>query len=252
MTVFNQRPLENKPQIRVAGFNAVPGEGNLNVWQTGIQNAVSGAQTAWRGKTYDTTFYYALDLEQWTSATGEMDEKDQITTKDFLNCSNPLATLVISKEAVWDDFEEVATNIKAKIRESGFEGPIDVTISPPDRVIVYQNDHWANFMYNETVKVMTLLSIVGGLVYVPYMWIRGSQAKSVVTSKLKVSVDAQSYWKLIEPHISNRGFAVREARSSGNWPPATPTPPNRATRAEGDAVNQNSELAAQLMNTTGH
>lgn len=245
--IFNQRPLENKPQIRVAGFNLAPGEGSSNVWQAGMQNAVSGAQTAWRGKTYDTTFYYALDLEQWTSATGEMDEKDQITTKEFLNCSNPLATLVISKEAVWDDFEEVATNIKAKIRESGFEGPIDVTISPPDRVIVYQNDHWANFMYNETVKVMTLLSIVGGLVYVPYMWIRGSRAKHTVTSKFKVSIDKETYWKLIEKHISVRGFAVPEDASPGAWPPGTPP---QQIRADRDRVNPNADLAAQLMNTT--
>jgi len=243
LTIFNQRPLENKPQIRVAGFNVAPGgDGTTNVWQSGMDSVMTGAQTAWRGKTYDTVFYYALDLDQWTSATGEINEKDQATMKEFLSTTNPLATLVINKEAVWDEFAEVATNIKAKIRESGFEGPIDVTLSPSDRVVIYQNDHWANFMFNETVKVMTLLSVIGGLVYVPYMWIRGSRAKHVVTSKFQVSVNTQTYWKLIEPHISSRGFAVAEGRTApAAWPVSPPA-------EEADPVN--SDLAAQIMNAS--
>merc|ERR1719240_1402631 len=85
LNVFNNRPLENKPQIRVAGFNATPQESAA--WHAGMVSG-SCAQTAWRGKTYDTAFYYALDLEEWTSPVGEISEKDQASIQEFLDTPN--------------------------------------------------------------------------------------------------------------------------------------------------------------------
>jgi len=206
LTAFNKRPETNKPQIRVAGFSE-------SADQSGPFVELPAGVSSWRGKTYKTLFYYALDLDTWAEAEGTVDAKELLTIEEFIATKNPLATVSIKKEMVWEDFEEVATNLRAKIRACGFEGPLDVTMSPPDTCRVFQNTRWANFMYNETVKVMTLLSIIGGLVYLPYMWIRSRSQRKVVTSKFKITISGKDYWQLISPKISAHGFGLPQGET---------------------------------------
>lgn len=223
IAAFNKRPETNKPQIRVAGF----AESENPAQQSGI--------SAWRGKNYKTSFYYALDLDTWMDSEGIVDEKELRTIEEFIQTTNPLATISIRKEMVWKDFEEVATNLKAKIRACGFEGPLDVSMSPPDTCRVFQNTRWANFMYNETVKVMTLLSIVGGLVYLPYMWVRSRRERKVVTSKFNINISGKDYWELISPHISEHGFGLPQGETPSApqlRPNAGQASPNRDPLAE--------------------
>lgn len=230
LATFNKRPESNKPQILVAGFeeNAAPTEDDT---------------TDWRGKKYGTVFYYALDLDSWTEEMGEMDEEGRDAVDDFLASKNSLATLSIKKEIVWDHFEDVCTHLKAKIRACGFDGPLDISISPPDKLRVYQNTHWANFMFNETMKVIALLSIIGGLFYLPYMWIRAHRARKVVTSRFRITIDGTAYWRLIGPYISEKGFCVPDDQEGPQVLPA----PERAEEENAMPANFEAE-AAVIMN----
>jgi len=207
LSAFNKKPDTNKPQIRVAGF----AEGDVEPAQHAATQ--SPGISPWRGKNYKTLFYYALDLDCWTDDEGMVDEKDRRTLEEFLVTRNPLQTVEIRKEMIWKDFEEVATKVKAKIRACGFQGPLDVCMSPSDTCRVFQNTRWANFMFNETVKVMTLLSVIGGVVYLPYMWIRSRNQRKVITSKFNIRITGEEYWRIIGPQISENGFGVPQGET---------------------------------------
>merc|ERR1719333_484930 len=99
---------------------------------------------------------------------------------------NDLAVLEMQKEVAWKSWEELATNIKHKIRQSGFNGIISVRRTECDSVTIFQNTAWANFMHSRTTKVLCALSVVGWMFYVPYMWMRCSC--TVVRARYKVDI----------------------------------------------------------------
>eukprot|EP00933_Yihiella_yeosuensis_P017215 TRINITY_DN14446_c0_g1_i1.p1 TRINITY_DN14446_c0_g1~~TRINITY_DN14446_c0_g1_i1.p1 ORF type:complete len:456 (-),score=52.77 TRINITY_DN14446_c0_g1_i1:100-1467(-) len=170
-----------------------------------------------RGSWHRVVFSFALDLSPWLMRTrassGDdspgtgMSQEDLETLRQFVaENTNDLATVDIAKEVSWEGWEELATNIKQKIRQQGFGGLVHVSLQSSERVTVHKNRAWANFLHNRITKVIIALSMFGWFAYGPYMWLRNRGPK--VTSKFRVNVDIAEYWQLISDKIGADGFTA--------------------------------------------
>lgn len=117
---------------------------------------------------------------------------------------NELAILDFKKEVVWPSWEELATNIKQRIRQQGFNGIISVHRTDCDTVSIYKNTAWANFMHSRTTKVLCALSVLGWIIYLPYMWLRCTS--TTVRSRYKIDIPITEYWQLIADKLTADGF----------------------------------------------
>mmetsp|Transcript_30418 Transcript_30418/g.87188 ORF Transcript_30418/g.87188 Transcript_30418/m.87188 type:complete len:398 (-) Transcript_30418:61-1254(-) len=174
----------------------------------------------WLGSRYRVVFSFALDLSLWLvpddrySAASRVDNMTGISAEDldrladFLqHDENDLAAVEIHKEVHWSDWEELATNIKHQIRQSGFTGIIHVCCTEDEVMTIYKNKAWANFMYRRITKVLCALSLIGWLVYQPYIWLR--HRALVVTSRYRIEVAIGNYWPLIADKVGPDGFSSR-------------------------------------------
>lgn len=214
LDAFNQAP--KNAHLQVTGYLPVPeGQGNVQ----------------WRGDHYRVAFTFALDLSPWVvrepdgaagprppSADSRLPGlpaqpllQDGISLDDhsvletFLATNkNDLAIVEVEKDVVWPDSEELATNIKHRIRQMGFQGIIGINLSESEKVSVFKNAPWANFMHSHTVKILVILSMCGWAFYFPYMWLRCSTTK--IRSRYKVDLPITSYWPLIEHKLTANGF----------------------------------------------
>lgn len=211
LDVFNQAP--KTANLQVTGFLPVPeGQGSVQ----------------WRGDHYRVAFAFALDLSPWVmrepdggadprAPAGDarlstqpllrdgvpVDERSTLETFLATN-TNELAIVEVEKNIVWPDSEELATNIKHRIRQMGFQGVIGINLSESEKVSVFKNAPWANFMHSHTVKILVVLSMCGWIFYFPYMWLRCSTLK--IRSRYKVDLPISSYWPLIENKLTASGF----------------------------------------------
>jgi len=206
LDVFNQPPVD--VQLQVQGLVPLPA----------LMAHVVDDSVEWQGLYYRYAFSYSLDVTPWLEAVehdvedgdGEdlksgMTEKDLQCLSDFLaNDNNDLGTVEIQQHVVWPAWEELAQNIKHKIRQSGFSGVIHVNFKQHNRMVVYKNMPWANFLHRSSTKVLCGLSLFGYLWYLPYMWIRMRGPR--VHSKFHINVDIDRYWELISNKISAEGF----------------------------------------------
>merc|ERR1719161_1528634 len=187
----------------LATFNGTPKEVRLEVAGF-VETVAEAAHVEWRGMHYQTTFFFSLDLSQWVVPADDCSSSDRAKLRQYLGTTNSLETVDIHKDISWENWEELATNIKHTIRQNGFQGRIDVSLRGNDLVRVYQNHPWANFMHNRTTKALFALSIVGGLLYVPYMWLRCKRTS--LSTKFKVECQIGDYWNLIRDKLSATGF----------------------------------------------
>eukprot|EP00440_Ansanella_granifera_P056067 gb/GFBE01060770.1/.p1 GENE.gb/GFBE01060770.1/~~gb/GFBE01060770.1/.p1 ORF type:complete len:363 (+),score=62.60 gb/GFBE01060770.1/:1-1089(+) len=200
LEAFNQPPKD--VQLRVTGLQPIP------MMVAGlIDNAIE-----YQGGYYRAAFSYGLDLSEWlvpgtrgTQDTAELSAPDAEALRGFLQeDSNDLATVQMIKEISWPGWEELATNIKQKIRQCGFDGVVHVNVKHSETLTVYKNKPWANFLHMRSTKTCIALSIVGYPIYLWYMWWR--QRGPAVRVKYCVDVDLCSYWQLIGHKISAEGF----------------------------------------------
>jgi hypothetical protein len=208
LETFNQPPKD--AQLQVTGF--MP-----------LQDPESSRDNVdWYGMHYHVSFSFSLDLSPWVvrgnsssqqvsqysedgwNGTG-MNEEDLEQLRKFLACNtNDLAIVEIHKEVIWNDWEELATNIKHQIRQRGFQGIISVHRSETEIVHVYKNKPWANFMHSRTTKVLWALSLLGWLFYQPYMWMRC--CTTLVRSRYRIDIPISQYWPFIEEMVGAEGF----------------------------------------------
>lgn len=221
LDAFNDAPGAVK--LQVTGFVPIPD----GVLATGVQ---------WNGEFYHVAFTFSLDLTPWvvwdndpedlrgpgenSSSFGRQLLEDGMTNDDidklkhFLaHDKNDLAFVEVVKEVSWTGWEELATNIKQQIRQKGFNGII--TIHPPEQELlgIYKNRAWANFMHSRMTRALCVLSVVGWLVYVPYLWLRC--CKITVKSRHKVDVTIANYWPLIADKLRADGFESGAANTNG-------------------------------------
>ncbi|CAE7708120.1 Ank3, partial [Symbiodinium pilosum] len=202
--VFSQPP--RRVQLCVQGLLPVP---------TLLTHMADGS-TEWQGCFYRHVFCFGLDLSPFIvhadvdedapegQINGVHADEVEILRKFLRENRNDLATVQLAKEVSWDGWEELATNIKHKIRQKGFEGLIHVSWRNTELLTVYKNRTWANFLHRGITRVLLALSIIGYAWYVPYMYVR--QRGPEVHPKFKVDIDIQSYWRLIGEKINERGF----------------------------------------------
>lgn len=214
-------------------FNQPPGDVQLQV--TGMVPAeylATGTQLVeWLGSQYRVEFSFALDLTPWlvreetsrsagpsmdsaagTDAAEGLSAVDLDSLSSFLSeDTNDLASVELQKEVVWPGWEELAMKIKYKIRQQGFQGIILVRQSVSEGLRIHKNRPWANFMHNRITKVVLVLSIVGWLVYQPYMWLK---CRSItITSHFRVDVSIDNYWALIGDKLGAEGFGAGNSAS---------------------------------------
>lgn len=222
LEAFDQPPKDM--QLQITGLKRLEEE-------TDESPPISGSSTiSWLGVRYDVAFSYALDLSPWVVAEGirepaeaagisgagteaspprthgaGISAEDIHRLRDYLaNDHNDLSIVEIRKEVAWPSWEELATNIKQRIRQQGFDGVVTVRRSDEESVKVYKNRPWANFMHSQATRMICALSIVGLLVYQPYIWWRCRV--TTVRSRYCIGVDINSYWPLIADRIGVGGF----------------------------------------------
>jgi len=220
LEAFNQPPSD--AQLQVVGLVRLPL----------VPDAIVEAVT-WLGARYRVAFSFTLDLSPWlvplgaAAPEGEHSEwlagvalDDVARLRQYLATdTNDLSVVQLEKHVEWKDWEELATNIKSKIRQGGFNGVIDVRRKCSDVVTVHKNKHWANFMHSRTTKVLMALSVVGWFFCQVYMWLR--HWSIVIPCRYKVDVNIGQYWSLIQDKIGPDGFNPTgqvNTRSSRRWP----------------------------------
>lgn len=217
LETFNQPPQNVQLQIQ-----------GLSPLRRMIPHIIDGV-VEWKETYYRYDFSYSLDLTPWVvpvtnrgEASGEheqasaarengesvsagLSEADVGIVGNFLQSnSNDLATFSIEKQVEWPGWEELATNIKQKIRQGGYQGTVFVTWNSRQTITMYKNKPWANFLHLGLTRVIFGLSAIGYVWYLPYMWIR--QRGPEVSSKFRVDIPIADYWRLVGDKISGRGF----------------------------------------------
>jgi len=182
---------------------------------------------SWNDSNYRVDFTFALDLSPWVvrehrercetpgapSETRRLEDgvvaEDLMQLREFLDKNkNDMAGVQVHKEISWPGWEELATNIKQRIRERGFTGIISIDRTESDSMTIYKNKQWANFMHGKTLKVILALSLVGWAAYLPYMYLRCSLQR--VRSFFRVDISIDDYWPLISDNLSANGFEPPE------------------------------------------
>lgn len=185
----------------------------------------------WKDGYYRYDFSFSLDLSPWVvpvadhaeatmvgegnnggsvsarseAVTDGLSEADVSSIGEFLRInSNDLATVSLTKNVEWPGWEELATNIKQKIRQSGFAGVVLVSWNNSQTITIYKNKPWANFLHLGVTRMILALSAVGYLWYLPYMWLR--QRGPEVSSSFRVDIAISDYWQLVGNKIGERGF----------------------------------------------
>jgi len=209
---FNQPPKD--VQLQVMGLVPLPP----------LPDFVMDVGFEWLGARYRIEFSFALDLSPWLVRDGEAPTRDPrnpavneeeamvgITPeerqklRDWLRDNkNDLAYIDMTKEVCWPGWEDLATNVKSKIRQAGFTGVIRVRHTTQESFGVHKNRPWANFMHSRTTKVLCALSVFGWFFYQPYMWLRHSSTR--VCTKYRVQIPVNQFWRLISNKIGPYGF----------------------------------------------
>jgi len=224
LNAFNQPP--KNISLRVAGFVPVSDymDGNIQ----------------WRGEHFQTAFTFSLDLSPWMVRETQTEDRtgsvphtrslqDGVLPEDrsrlnytLTSATNDLEYIEIVKHVKWLDWEELASNIKHQIRQSGFNGVISVDRGHTDELQVYKNTAWANFMHARATRVLCALSIFGWVFYVPYMWIR-CQSTSI-RSYYRIDVGISEYWPLIAEQLTADGFVEHRPVPTVSNAPSPPAP----------------------------
>lgn len=245
LEAFNQSPKD--VQLQVSGFVPVP---------PGVLGSIE-----WQGEYYYDAFSFALDLSPWvvrdgTSYSSESEGavgqdshiagdrliegivyQDLQDLRDHIRHNrNDLSIIDLRKEVSWPNWEELATNIKYRIRQSGFSGIITVHRTERDSVTIYKNTPWANFMHSRTTKVLCALSVLGWMFYLPYMWLRCTC--SCIRSRYVIDVSIDTYWPLIADKLSADGFVEQATTEDRNREPAGHDSTNGENTAAATAATQ--------------
>jgi hypothetical protein len=148
-------------------------------------------QRPWNSVLFDVS----LDLTPFITGDGRLSSpEDGIALQKFINSTNPLEVVSLVKKVEWSSWEDVATNIRQRLRTLGFQGNVEVRFEAEEEVIVYRNHPWQNFVRSRITQALVLISVVGGLFWLPYVWARMRKIK--VNATFQISLDLQRYWDL--------------------------------------------------------
>ncbi|CAD7951159.1 unnamed protein product [Amoebophrya sp. A25] len=184
----------------LSDFDIAPTKAQLLV--VGWQKTPHVHRVFWRGGRWQPAFQFGLDISTFVEKSADISEFDFRQISKFLHVkSNDLSQLVIAKETKWAGLEELVAKIKKRIKGyGGFEHVlVEVKLQADDRVTIFKNRRWANFMHNRTTKTLFILSVFGIPFYYAYMWLRCRQ--TTVRSYYHVNNSADAFWELIESKL---------------------------------------------------
>lgn len=152
-------------------------------------------------------FDVSLDLTPFVTGDGRLaTDEDVQTLENHLSSSNPLEVILLRKQVEWPCWEDVATNIKQRLRAMGFTGDVEVYLEAKEEVLVYRNLPWQNFVRSRLTQVLVILSIVGWIFWAPYL--RWRMRTVHVESRFRISLDLARYWEHLSEGLSaTEGFS---------------------------------------------
>mmetsp|Transcript_60068 Transcript_60068/g.143087 ORF Transcript_60068/g.143087 Transcript_60068/m.143087 type:complete len:538 (-) Transcript_60068:78-1691(-) len=150
-------------------------------------------------------FDVVLDLAPFVAGEGDLKPEDANLLERLLHSGNPLLEIVLQKKVQWKMWEDVATNIRQRLRTLGFRGHIEILLETQDEVVIYRNHHWSNFVRNPVTHALAVLSVVGIFLWKPYVWMRTQRVK--VPTYFSINIEPARYWELLVAGLDRRyGF----------------------------------------------
>ncbi|CAJ1390367.1 unnamed protein product [Effrenium voratum] len=141
-------------------------------------------------------FDVSLDLSTFISGQGHLSSAAEASKlASHLGSPNPLEILVLRKKVLWANWEDMATNIKQKLRGKGFQGDVEVRFDAQEDMKVYRNNRWQNFVRTPITHMLSVLSGFGMVVWLPYLYWRSEVV--VVESNFQIQLDIQRYWEML-------------------------------------------------------
>jgi len=222
----------------LTAFNQAPRQVLLHVTGRSPPEDVVGGQGPDAGDDgCRVAFNFALDLSQWIvheewsipecvaeggeaaavvrPLLGGIEAAELERLQGFMESDrNDLAVIVLRKRVTWHGWEDVATNIRQRIKQCGFRGSLSVRYEGLETIRVKKSRAWARFMHHPSLLVLCMLSAVAWPVYSAYMYWRCTEFP--VDANFRVNIQAEDYWSLISDQLSASGFNVTASSTGGS------------------------------------
>jgi hypothetical protein len=202
LTAFNTQP--QNARLRIIGKNPEPGGFRRFLRSlhphTMRPHGLAALIPVRQRRRLPILFDVALDLTPFVTGDGRVSEDNLDILQKYLDTKNRLETVIIQKHVDWDLWEDFATNIRQRLRSLGFPGDVEVRFEAYDEVLIYQNQKWSNFVRNRVTQALVVISIVGSVVWVPYVWARSKTTR--VSTRFRINVDPARYWDLVSEGLS--------------------------------------------------
>lgn len=202
LTAFNTQP--QNVRLRITGKNPNPGgfRGFLRTMNahTTRPRGLAALLPMRQRRRLSVLFDVSLDLAPFITNDGRVTDDNLATLEKYLATRNPLEAVRIEKRVDWPEWEDVATNIRQRLRTLGFPGDVDVRFEAQDEILIYQNHKWSNFVRNRVTQALVVISIFGSVFWLPYVWARSKTTK--VETRFRITVDPNRYWELVQDGLS--------------------------------------------------
>lgn len=151
-------------------------------------------------------FDVSLDLAPFIAGPGRLrSEADLVALQKYLTASNPWEILALSKKVEWTSWEDVATNVRQRLRALGFTGEVDVRLEALETVLIYRNHKLQNFVRSHVTHFLMLISVVGYLFWKPYVWARRRTVK--IEACFQINLQLERYWQILSDGLhASEGF----------------------------------------------
>jgi len=161
-------------------------------------------------------FDSSLDLTTFLSGDSDFASDEDVTKlEQHILTDNPLEILVLRKKVIWDNWIDVATNIRQKLRSEGFQGEIQLAFDRQEDMRIYRNNRWQNFVRMPITHILAVLSCLGVFAWIPYIYSRSKVV--VVETHFHVEMDVERYWEMLAEGLSVQdGFTMQDQTSMNN------------------------------------
>lgn len=161
-------------------------------------------------------FDSSLDLTTFVSNDSNFASEQDVTKLErHLITENPLEIIVLRKTVIWENWVDIATNIRQKLRSEGFQGDIELHFDCQEDMRIYRNNRWQNFVRMPITHILAVLSCLGVFAWIPYIYMRSKVV--VVEIHFHVEMDVERYWELLAEGLSVQdGFTTQDQTRANN------------------------------------
>mmetsp|Transcript_32052 Transcript_32052/g.73200 ORF Transcript_32052/g.73200 Transcript_32052/m.73200 type:complete len:451 (+) Transcript_32052:127-1479(+) len=196
---FNEQP--KSANLHIVGFPAAPHRGYLLGCLLSLVESCLGIPRPEDCPAFDV----ALDLSPFIASMGSLSLDDGSLLERLMHSENPLLEIVLRKKVQWTMWEDVATNIRQRLRSLGFEGSLEISLESREEVVVFRNHRWSNFVRNPVTHALAVLSVIGIFLWKPYVWLRTERVK--VDAMFTIVMEPARYWEMVSSGLDRtEGF----------------------------------------------